>query len=116
MGQVEFKDALWETLRDTAPDITMGETAEKVAVTYNITWEDADRFAETSFARALAAQKSRFLAGEIVPVVSEKFELQGYKPRGIQLPRGVDQVADDTHRSEERRVGKECRSRWSPYH
>ena len=24
--------------------------------------------------------------------------------------------ADGTHRSEERRVGKECRSRWSPYH
>src|SRR5439155_13505043 len=23
---------------------------------------------------------------------------------------------DDPHRSEERRVGKECRSRWSPYH
>src|SRR2546430_13718898 len=23
---------------------------------------------------------------------------------------------DATHRSEERRVGKECRSRWSPYH
>ena len=22
----------------------------------------------------------------------------------------------DFHRSEERRVGKECRSRWSPYH
>src|SRR2546430_16126911 len=25
-------------------------------------------------------------------------------------------VAAGTHRSEERRVGKECRSRWSPYH
>jgi len=24
--------------------------------------------------------------------------------------------ADAIHRSEERRVGKECRSRWSPYH
>ena len=24
--------------------------------------------------------------------------------------------AAPTHRSEERRVGKECRSRWSPYH
>ena len=23
---------------------------------------------------------------------------------------------DPKHRSEERRVGKECRSRWSPYH
>ena len=28
---------------------------------------------------------------------------------------GTDLVAE-THRSEERRVGKECRSRWSPYH
>ena len=27
-------------------------------------------------------------------------------------PKGLPQVA----RSEERRVGKECRSRWSPYH
>ena len=25
-------------------------------------------------------------------------------------------TADGTTRSEERRVGKECRSRWSPYH
>src|ERR1051326_7659091 len=25
-------------------------------------------------------------------------------------------TGDDTRRSEERRVGKECRSRWSPYH
>ena len=25
-------------------------------------------------------------------------------------------VIDDKKRSEERRVGKECRSRWSPYH
>ena len=24
--------------------------------------------------------------------------------------------AENVHRSEERRVGKECRSRWSPYH
>ena len=26
------------------------------------------------------------------------------------------QIAEAIHRSEERRVGKECRSRWSPYH
>ena len=35
--------------------------------------------------------------------------------------RASEKVADtalfrDTPRSEERRVGKECRSRWSPYH
>ena len=26
------------------------------------------------------------------------------------------QLDETMHRSEERRVGKECRSRWSPYH
>ena len=29
---------------------------------------------------------------------------------------GMSAVALDSDRSEERRVGKECRSRWSPYH
>src|SRR2546426_317047 len=35
-----------------------------------------------------------------------------------ELIRGIDQTAQrhGYHRSEERRVGKECRSRWSPYH
>ena len=31
------------------------------------------------------------------------------------LDRGL-RVGADAYRSEERRVGKECRSRWSPYH
>ena len=36
----------------------------------------------------------------------------------IGLPLGVLLVAGEKNgvRSEERRVGKECRSRWSPYH
>ena len=29
---------------------------------------------------------------------------------------GLNTLTDYRHRSEERRVGKECRSRWSPYH
>src|SRR3989441_11740183 len=29
---------------------------------------------------------------------------------------GLDAITDSVGRSEERRVGKECRSRWSPYH
>ena len=43
------------------------------------------------------------------------------KSHNIQLPDGliaelVDHCNGFTRRSEERRVGKECRSRWSPYH
>ena len=30
------------------------------------------------------------------------------------IKKGIEQA--DAERSEERRVGKECRSRWSPYH
>jgi acetyl-CoA C-acetyltransferase len=97
MGQVEFKDFLWEALLDPAPGLTMGHTAENVARTYKISREDVDRFAELSFSRALAAQKSCFLSGEIAPVVSENFELHGYKTRGIQLPKGVEKLAADTH-------------------
>ncbi len=29
---------------------------------------------------------------------------------------GLNEVLTKEERSEERRVGKECRSRWSPYH
>jgi acetyl-CoA C-acetyltransferase len=97
MGQVEFKDFLWQALLDTAPSVTMGETAEAAALKYKITREDVDRFAELSFSRAVAAQKSCFLSGEIVPVGSETFELNGYKPRGIQLPKSVQRLSADTH-------------------
>src|SRR3712207_8932020 len=39
----------------------------------------------------------------------------------LGFPVGMSAAADDpahaaSRRSEERRVGKECRSRWSPYH
>jgi acetyl-CoA C-acetyltransferase len=97
LGQVEFKDFLWESLLDTSTDIPMGGTAEAVAKKYKVSREDVDHFAEMSFARALAAQKACFLSGEIVPVVTEKFELKGYKPRGIRLAKGVDKIDQDTH-------------------
>lgn len=97
MGEVEFKDFLWEALLDPCPNETMGGTAEKLAKKYAITREDVDQFAAESFARAFAAQKSCFLSGEIAPLTSEVFELTGYSPRGIRLPRGVDKLTEDTH-------------------
>src|SRR5581483_4598625 len=97
LGQVEFKDFLWEALLDPAPNVTMGQSAETLARQYRITREDADRFAADSFARAIAARDSCFLSGEICAVTNERFELEGYKPRGIKLPRGVESFAQDSH-------------------
>jgi acetyl-CoA C-acetyltransferase len=97
MGQVEFRDFLWEALLDTSCDVTMGGTAENVAKDYKITREDADRFAERSFNLAVQAQQSCFLSGEIVPLSNEAFELSGYKTRSVQLPKGLDKIEKDTH-------------------
>ena len=52
----------------------------------------------------------------LVSIASSSFY---YVPKGeseenLAILRLLDEQYDD--RSEERRVGKECRSRWSPYH
>jgi acetyl-CoA C-acetyltransferase len=94
---VGFKDFMWEALKDRAAGINMIQTAENLAKKYHISREEVDQFAADSFAKAVAAQQSGFHAGEIVPVVSEKFELDGYKPRGIRLQSKVTEVAHDTH-------------------
>ena len=74
---VGFKDYMWEALKDPAAGINMIETAENLAKKYGITREEVDAFASSSFAKAVAAQESGFHAGEIVPVITEKFELEG---------------------------------------
>ena len=44
------------------------------------------------------------------------------QPQGVLLSARLEKIRDKARllrihsRSEERRVGKECRSRWSPYH
>jgi acetyl-CoA C-acetyltransferase len=94
---VGFKDYMWEALKDPAAGINMIQTAENLAKKYGIGREDVDAFASASFAKAVAAQESGFLAGEIVPVVSEKFEVEGYKSRGIRLQGKTTEVSSDTH-------------------
>ncbi|MEI7805306.1 MAG: thiolase family protein [Hyphomicrobiales bacterium] len=95
MGQIEFKDFLWEALNDPAAEVSMGDTAENLARQYQITRQDVDAYAARSFERAVAAQKSGFLGGEIAPVTSETFEREGLKARGIKIKES--EVATDTH-------------------
>jgi acetyl-CoA C-acetyltransferase len=93
---VAFKDYMWEALTDPAA-VSMIQTAENLAQQYGITRVEVDAFAAQSFARAVAAQEAGWFAGEIVPVASETFALDGYKPRGLRLA-GKAALADrDTH-------------------
>lgn len=94
---VRFEDFLWEALKDPAAGVDMIGTAENLAQRYGISRAEADAFASRSFARALAAQASGFLAGEIEPVVATTFDRAGYAPRALRLPPKVACVDADTH-------------------
>jgi len=97
LGQVEFKDFLFEALYDPAGCVNRGDTAENLARQYGISRETVDRYAERSFERAIAAKEAEILAEEIVPVKTEVFGIEGLADRGIRLPRGVDAVSEDSH-------------------
>jgi len=97
MGQIEFKDFLWEALLDTSCSTTMGGTAENLAKKYGITREEVDAFAARSFDRALAARAEGFFDDEIVAVSDETFELPGYNTRSIKLKGKGEVVREDSH-------------------
>ena len=79
---------------------------------------------------------NRDIIGKRINLGDVPFTLTGVMPPGFAFPRGAELPAPfqfglrtdvwtplvfdasdvRNYRSEERRVGKECRSRWSPYH
>src|SRR6266446_8794257 len=53
----------------------------------------------------------------VVPLPRERAaRIEGPAPAGAARPPVGEEAEALAARSEERRVGKECRSRWSPYH
>src|SRR2546425_10735252 len=54
---------------------------------------------------------ARFIGDRLQKTLGQPFVIENRPGAGAII--GTDAVAK---RSEERRVGKECRSRWSPYH
>src|SRR3712207_6958899 len=52
-----------------------------------------------------------------VSVIGVPDTYRGQSPKAfVALKQGAPALTLESLRSEERRVGKECRSRWSPYH
>ncbi|MBT2297530.1 thiolase family protein [Pseudomonas fluorescens] len=96
-GGVQFKDFLWEALYDPAPGLDMIATADNLARRYDLSREAVDRYACDSHQRALQAQRAGAWCEEIVPIDNQVFELEGYQPRGIKLPRRTSLVTQDSH-------------------
>src|SRR5258707_5918015 len=54
--------------------------------------------------------------GQVGKYLATPNQRAGQSPEFAEFQSRAQQLEPNTHRSEERRVGKECRSRWSPYH
>ena len=74
-----------------------------------------DEKEKITFADVAGLKEEKQKLSEIVDFLKNPAK---FKELGARVPKGVLLVGppDTTTRSEERRVGKECRSRWSPYH
>ncbi|CAM3954192.1 thiolase family protein [Ectopseudomonas alcaliphila] len=94
---VGFKDFLWEALLDPAIAQTMIDTAQNLAKRHGLRREEVDAVALGSFEKALAAQAEGWFEAEIAPVASACFELPGYQPRHLSLPRKVTHLDRDSH-------------------
>src|SRR2546422_9264670 len=92
----------WLALEQPAPDpAPEGRISEII--------QDEDRLVDPSECAARAIKMRAGTAGQQA--------LQGQRRRRVARGEGRKKLAYTIPmRSEERRVGKECRSRWSPYH
>lgn len=97
MGQVDFRDFLWEATLDPVAKVGMGNTAENLAVKYGISREEVDEFAAQSFSRANAAWESGYFADEVVAVRNVEFALEGYCSRQLKLADRKEVFERDEH-------------------
>ena len=107
---------LWETFR-----ISNGEISVKDAVLVEIHsegkigWGEASPLAESAYSAETPESTWNFLRKQLVPALLQQSHLD--PAAHIQhLAKEPGEPFAKAGRSEERRVGKECRSRWSPYH
>ncbi|MCB1757185.1 MAG: thiolase family protein [Gammaproteobacteria bacterium] len=97
MGQVDFRDFLWEATHDTAPGDNMGQTAENLAVEYAISREEVDAFAAHSFERAASAWERGYFDDEVSAVENQELTPEGFKPRRIRLADRQSRFERDGH-------------------
>ena len=75
----------------------------------------AKHYIEFDFTYMIYPEKANLWAETISMISSDIRELKEVDIVWVDLCRSGDNI-NEAERSEERRVGKECRSRWSPYH
>ena len=79
-------------LKDPIVEMSMGETAEVIAHYFDITREQADKYALRSHQRLASAQEKGYLAAEIVPAISQSGELFKHD-NGVRADSSLDHLS-----------------------
>src|SRR5882724_11006967 len=107
-----------QVMQQILKDARMREAAHEIRTEVGHLMSDLGRLRE----RVLNLQKHFGQANEDVSQIlisADKVAKRGGRIETLEFdepPDGRSAIAPLRKRSEERRVGKECRSRWSPYH
>src|SRR2546429_9665425 len=78
--------------------------------------EMGDLLLQIVFHSQIAGEEGRFTVAEVIREIHDKMIRRHPHVFGKTRAKDSAEVLRNWERSEERRVGKECRSRWSPYH
>src|SRR3989440_7868383 len=112
---------------DVCPSWSLGETDSDQIIFFFFQAEDGIRdlivTGVQTCALPILSEADEFSSDEIERFWLNSRNIQQSSITGSELfpgemigPNSKNVVMSDSMRSEERRVGKECRSRWSPYH
>ena len=135
----DMEDYLFTNLLDRTCNSFMAQTSDELCRRVGVSREETDAFAVESHTRTQNSVDNGVWANEIVNVetadgivtaADEDHFVRGtteeslaglrthFGPESLVTAGNASGVVDGAAavRSEERRVGKECRSRWSPYH
>src|SRR5256885_14677789 len=92
-------------IRDMYPDMAVEGSIVRPG-SFTARWERLHRWALRRATRVIVLGED----------MRDRIVAKGVDPARVVVSRDGITVPETLPRSEERRVGKECRSRWSPYH
>jgi len=83
---------LLRALNDPVVNLSMGQTAEKLAYLYNITRREMDEFSVRSHQRAMNAIQSKYFANEIIPLFDWAGKFVEYD-NGVRADSNIEKLA-----------------------
>ena len=114
LNKVPHKKSIFVAANAAVLFVLAGSTAAYASLSKDVT---VSLDGQTTSIRTMSGTVASALASDGITLTpNDKIKVDGKPASKTTSVDDGDKVSVTAERSEERRVGKECRSRWSPYH